>query len=206
MSSLQPELTKNKLSGIRSADECLLQSLLKFYKTPFNINTLYTISNQKAIISLRLLDWFPTNYARVNNVHIGNKSVHTNYKNQLKGYQKKHFDPFCRNERVFLKFDVESINKAKEITYEYEFIGKDESVIEKYQERKDGLTTTVAQLNFFKWAIKEGVIEYVFENISNIDNDMQKNIAHRKKNGKTNKRSCNNTYRTNVMKVVVKFN
>ena len=222
MNTLHPELTmttkgvnnvirnsiKNKdyLSCMESADECLLKSLLKFYKTPFNINTLYQISNQKTKISLRLLDWFPTNYAKNNNVYIGKKNVYSNYKNQLKGYQKKQFDPFCRNERVFLKFKLDSIDNTNEIDYSYEFIGDDEETIKEYSQRTDGFTTTVAQLNFFKWGIEENIIEYVFKNISDIDNDMHKKLAHRKKNGKCNKRSTNSSVRTTVMKVVIKFN
>jgi hypothetical protein len=203
---LPKTLKDNYLYKMESSNECLLKSLLKFYKIPFNINTLYQISNQKTKISLRLLDWFPTNYAKNKNVYINNRNVYSNYKNQLKGYQKKFFDPFCRNERVFLKFNLDSIDNTKAIDYTYEFIGDDEDKIKEFSQRTDGFTTTVAQLNFFKWGIEENIIEYVFNNISDIDDDMHKKLANRKKNGKCNKRSTNSSVRTTVMKVVVKFN
>ena len=69
--------------------------------------------------------------------------VHNNYKGQLKAYSKKNFDPFCRRNRIRFYYDD---NKY--------FI------------------TTVGQLNFFKWALENYIINYIQNNIKAVENDM----------------------------------
>jgi hypothetical protein len=77
-------------------------------------------------MSLRLIDWFVTNYAKKYNIsYIVKKQkffVYNEYKNQLKAYSKKLFDPFCRRERIL--FQVADITPFE---------------------------TTVGKLNFFRW-------------------------------------------------------
>ena len=77
----------------------LLQKLLKFY-TMENIEYILPIINGESRYSLRLIDWFVTNYAKKNFViyQINGKrfKVYENYKLKLKAYSKKRFDPFCR--------------------------------------------------------------------------------------------------------------
>jgi hypothetical protein len=63
-------------------------------------------------------------------------SVHCAYKSTLDGYSKKLFDPFCRSDKI-----------------SYKIPGTD-----------DEINTTVAQLNFIKWCIKNGIIKYIKEN------------------------------------------
>ena len=63
-------------------------------------------------------------------------NVHTSYKQQLKSYQKKHFDPFSRGCRI-------------------PYFINDTCII-----------TTIGQLNFFKWAIENSVIDYIDQNYS----------------------------------------
>ena len=60
----------------------------------------------------------------------------------MKAYSKKKFDPFCRWERVTIPYD------------------------DKYIE------TTTGQLNFFKWAIENQIVEYIEDNYDAIENDM----------------------------------
>jgi hypothetical protein len=69
--------------------------------------------------------------------------VHNNYKGQLKAYSKKNFDPFCRRNRIRFYYDE---NKY--------FI------------------TTVGQLNFFKWALENYIINYIKAHLKDIENDM----------------------------------
>ena len=65
-------------------------------------------------ISLRVIDHFITNYSKKNRITynlIENNqvqifNVNASYKSQLKAYNKKYFDPFCRRERI-LFFDHE---------------------------------------------------------------------------------------------------
>ena len=69
--------------------------------------------------------------------------VHDNYKCQLKEYNKKNFDPFCRWNRIRMYYDK---NKF--------------------------FYTTIAQLNFFKWAIEKHILDYVIENLETIERSM----------------------------------
>lgn len=86
--------------------------------------------------------------------------IHDNYKCQLKEYNKKNFDPFCRWTRIRMYYD-----KSK-----YFF-------------------TTVAQLNFFKWAIENYILDYILDNLQTIEksmNDYEKAIKKEKKIRKLN--------------------
>ena len=72
-----------------------------FFKN-YQIEIMIDIINSKSKISLRILDWFVTSYAKKkkicydisNNGEKDNFNVHINYKAQLKSYTKKYFDPF----------------------------------------------------------------------------------------------------------------
>ena len=112
-----------------SSKDFLMISLDKFYKNPDNINILKPIINGKSKLSLRVIDWFVTNYSKKFGTSYildnSNLMVYLDYKSQLKAYSKKQFDPFCRRERIIYKD-----NDNNEII------------------------TTVGQLNFFRWAIK----------------------------------------------------
>jgi hypothetical protein len=94
--------------------------------------------NKSGGISLRNLEWFITNYSKKNNLAYTTTdgkifSVHCAYKSSLDGYSKKLFDPFCRSSKIV-----------------YTIPGTDEEI-----------HTTVAQLNFIKWCIKNNVVEYI---------------------------------------------
>jgi hypothetical protein len=93
--------------------------------------------------------------------------VHDNYKCQLKEYNKKNFDPFCRWTRIRMYYD-----KTK---FFY---------------------TTVAQLNFFKWAIENYVLDYILDNLPTIEkamNDYERAIKKEKKIRKLNMLQINAT-------------
>lgn len=155
-------MSKNTINNIKQ--DLLMQSLENFYKDSDNLKTLTSIINGESKISLRVIDWFVTNYSKKNNISyliVDDRSnenskppkmkefvVYIDYKLQLKGYQKKQFDPFCRRERI-----------------------------EFYYNNDDFIVTTVGQLNFFRWAIKNKIIDYVTKNLSLIENDM--NICYK---------------------------
>ena len=73
------------------------------------------------------------------------------YKNQLKAYAKIYFDPFCRRDRINFIY-----GKGHE------------------------LLTTVGQLNFFRWAIENNIIEYTVSNMEIIENDMNASLKYDK--------------------------
>jgi len=127
----------------------LLKNLLKFYEKGNNLETMLKIINGHSKISLRIIDWFATNYAKkfytvytIQNT-VRRFKVYVDYKLKLKAYSKKRFDPFCRWDRITIPY-------------------------------KDGtfIQTTIGQLNFFKWAIENDVVHYIEENYQAIENDM----------------------------------
>jgi len=121
--------------------DILLNSINDFYKEKINRDILLKILNKSGGISLRNLEWFITTYSKKYHTRYKTRdgkifTVHCNYKSSLDGYSKKLFDPFCRTERIEYKLPC------------------DDNVI----------STTVAQLNFIKWCIKNDVIKYMNEN------------------------------------------
>ncbi len=151
---------KNNMSELKtkiiSKVDLLMKSLSKFYAIEANIAILLPIVQGTSKISLRILDWFVTNYCKKNNIILTNKSgtniiVHMDYKNQLKAYAKIYFDPFCRRDRINFIY-----GKGHE------------------------LLTTVGQLNFFRWAIENNIIEYTVSNMEIIENDMNTSLKYDK--------------------------
>jgi hypothetical protein len=157
---------------LSTKQELLMKPLGEFYKKSNRIQNIIPILNGTHPISLRIIDWFVTNYSKKYNVTYtvtkGDKLeqfiVYLNYKNQLKAYSKKQFDPFCRRARIKYIYDVD-----------------------KY------VVTTVGQLNFFRWALENDVINYIDENLEEIETDMNKNIRKNYNKSKTKKKSKKNT-------------
>ena len=159
------------MENLSSKQNMLMTNLYKFYETPDHVDIILPILKGEIRISLRIIDWFVTNYSKKHNIiYTVNKykngksikenfSVHLNYKNQLKAYSKKQFDPFCRRERIHF-----------------------------YYNKENYLITTVGQLNFFRWIIDNNIINYMSDNIDIIENDMTDNINKHYKSKKVNKR------------------
>lgn len=190
-----------------SKSDLLLESLKKFYKNTGNKELILPIVKQQTTISLRLLDWLVTNYSKENDIHyeipkiggVKNFNIWLDYKNQLKAYSKRQFDPFCRRKRVF--FNI--------LTDEIVPIEKDQ--INTYQTREDGFVTTVGQLNFFRWALMHRVVDYAFENLNDIESDMLSNADSKKASqldGKRRKRELSKNSKgvhKHSLKVIIQF-
>jgi len=100
----------------------LLYNLLTFYETDINgqynpnnnLDKMLRIINGESKISLRIVDWFATNYAKKyyviylikqsNDNNFERFKVYDDYKLKLKGYSKKRFDPFCRWDRISIPY------------------------------------------------------------------------------------------------------
>ena len=111
------------------------------------IKKMVDIINAESIISLRVLEWVVTkSNKKAINIKINNNeyfSINIMYKAQLKSYKKKNFDPFRRDRKFYYKYDSNDENKK--------------------------VLTTLGQLNFFKWAITNGIIDYVDKNYEDIN-------------------------------------
>ena len=165
----------NKMSA---KNDLLMGCLTKFYNKKEHIEELLPIIKGQTKLSLRIIDWFLTNFSKKNTIwydlektkpKTGDKytehfDVHTRYKQQLKAYSKKQFDPFCRRDRIQFSYN------------------KDNYII-----------TTVGQLNFFRWAIENKVLDYIKENLKEIDTDMNTNIKKAPKSKSPKKKSKKKT-------------
>jgi len=165
--------------------EWLLSTLLDFYRDQGNLDILRKIINREYLIdekkklSIRVVNWFVTNYAKqyftVYDVPVktegnGNETetkrffVWTSYKSTEDSYSKQMFDPYCRQERILIPCD-----------------------------NQHRIETTIGQLHFFKWAIINKVLDYVVHHFDAIEKDMatRLNTAKRKLHlveGKTRKK------------------
>jgi hypothetical protein len=187
--------TQEMVPKIFSQKDLLMQSLILFFRERKNLDIVIPIITGKSQISLRILDWFVTNYSKKNNinymVHYENKKkgirnfiVYLDYKAQLKAYSKKLFDPFCRRERI-------------------SFIDHD----------NNELITTVGQLNFFRWAIENKIVDYIYEHYEDIEMDMNVSLRnlYKKKEGDTSRRkrtelSISATKTVNIHNVTIEVN
>ena len=183
------EIKSYPVNSDKLKNNVLFCALQKFYEQcPSDDKQMFLdIINGKSKMSLRIIDWFITNYTKKFNIiyyipkkkrsvkrrmspknnyyessHLEQASsvdrfiVYLRYRSQLKSYNKANFDPFCRNDRITGWGD-------------------------------DGdIVTTIGQLNFFRWAIENRVLEYINDNLEDIEIDMNTNI---KKNLKKNKKS-----------------
>jgi len=145
-----------------SGDTLLFESLSDFYQASHYSTGLHEILQGDTSISLRSIDWFITNYSKKNNIYYqlyhdgeghpslhsdhrefhANINVHQSYKAQLKSYSKKTFDPFCRRKRILVPIGDHVMD------------------------------TTIGQLNFFRWALQNGVVDYILSHKAAIEDDM----------------------------------
>ena len=194
--------------GYTTQNDLLLNNLMTFYKNEENLSKMLKIITGESKISLRIVDWFATNYAKKyytlypTEDSFGNVQrfkVYVDYKLKLKAYSKKRFDPFCRWDRISIPY--------KEDTH---------------------IETTIGQLNFFKWTLENKVIHYIENNYDTIEKDMNnRNSTSKRKetivegvvtapvlssNSKTRKKreelsvSATKSIKKEVVEIVVNFN
>ena len=147
-------------------NQILLDKLLDYYRRNNNLEFMLSILNGNSNISILIVDWFVTNYSKkyytiidrvINNNNNNNErlKIYDDYKLKLRSYSKKRFDPFCRWERITIPFN--------ETTH---------------------VQTTIGQLNFFKWALENGIIDYIQTNLKTIELDMNSRNNSRSKENK----------------------
>jgi hypothetical protein len=180
-----------------SKDELYVKRNVKFFNHKSHLKCLLGILKKKTGISMRVLDWFVTNYCKENNtIYPIDKqdkkpfNVYLDYRAQLKGYHKGAFDPFCRGDRILFYY--------KEDKY---------------------IITTIGQLNFCRWVIVNKIIDYINNHFDDIrahmkdKNSSSENIGLKKiKLGKSKRKprhelsmSATQTINKHEMKVILDF-
>lgn len=132
---------------IHCKQELIVNSLQRFYTNRSDIDEIVELLQGTSAISLRVIDWFVTNFAKTHSTaYMLNGQeflVYRDYKSQLKAYSKKLFDPFCRRERIYFQVPNHS-----------------------------PFLTTVAKLNFFRWAIEKDILSYIRDHQEAIEKEM----------------------------------
>lgn len=142
-------------NDLSQMDNFMLKPLLHFFSEPENFDVLKRYRDKKSNVSVSLLDWFVVNYAKQYGVRYElvkgdtKKMVHVeqSYTAALYAHTKEYFDPFARGSKQGKGILIQNSD--------------DEEII-----------TTVRQLNFFRWAINNGIIEYIDKNVDAIHKDM----------------------------------
>lgn len=175
-------VTRHTISNrVQSKQESIIPWLQKFYNEPGRIEMLLKVLSPESKVSLRLIDWFVTNYSKKYNTTFTLAStpfpVHFQYKRELKAYSKRFFDPFCRRDRI--EFSVRGVAALT--------------------------NTTIGQLNFFRWAIDKQVIDYILEHSEEIEADMNSSFrAHYTKEESGVKSSTGRRKRKEMSKTITR--
>jgi hypothetical protein len=138
-------------SGLVTQNNVLKRCLMEFYGKDGNIEKMLAVINGESRISLRIVDWFVTNYAKEfwttydvtqSDGTPRHFKVFKEYKQMLNSYSKMRFDPFCRWNRELVPY-------------------------------KDcHIQTTIGQMNFFRWAIQNKIMDYIDKHFDEIRADM----------------------------------
>ena len=162
-----PDLQTRKRK-IHCKQELIIASLQRFYSGREDLNEIVGLLKGTSEVSLRLIDWFVTNYSKAHSTsYIFNGQefvVYMNYKNQLKAYSKKLFDPFCRRERI--SFQIPG---------------------------HEAFLTTVGKLNFFRWAIEKGILDYIKGHQPEIEKEMNAAMREQTKRSEPSTRETTNS-------------
>lgn len=143
---------------LTETDKDIINRVTNFYsKDRKYVDTLLDIISGKSRISIRIIDYFVTNYSKKYDtgykIRVDGEvcvfNVYIEYCSQLRGYSKNYIDPFCRK---------------KKVVYGYSDRGG---------EYKVRFRSSLGQLYFFYWAIRNKVLEYVSRHLAEIDTDMK---------------------------------
>lgn len=144
---------ENKRLIAETKHDVLLRDCEQFYG-PQEMETLRGILARPTGISLRVFDWLVTNYSKKNNIVYN-----------------------C------VTAEGEEITFNMHLQYKMCLKGYQKRYFDPFRRRNrimfNGLKTTVGQLNFFKWALTYGVVDYTRKHFDEIETDMLQSTQHR---------------------------
>ena len=155
-------LSETELSPQEEGITCQAE---RFFQQPQHVQEFLDIIHGKSEISIRIIEWFVTNYSlrkQINYRLTVNETtekfrVYPEYCNRLRSYTKKYFDSFCRSNKL-----IASWNPTDKTEDAVRFV------------------TSIGQLNFFSWAVKYRVLDYVRRHLLEISIDMSAAMKERK--------------------------
>jgi len=108
------------------------------------------LNGEDPLLTMSLINYTVTNYVQEFSSYVEVKDkiiyIYRSYQEQLSRFNKALFDPFCREIKIPF-----------------------------YYEDGKYVVTTVAQLNFYKWAIENKIIDFIRDNYESISNTMKMN-------------------------------
>ena len=157
-------INKNNTEVIQSLnlniqETIILKNVEEYFLNNDNFKILESIVNGSNCISRRTIEYLVTKYSNIMNTtyFINNNkkkikfNIYSSYKDKLKCYRKKYFDPFGRGDRI-------------------PFFSNNTCII-----------TTIGQLNFYKWFITNDIYKYCKENHNDIQKSLLENFSKNKK-------------------------
>ena len=128
-------------------NESLKHSLSEYFSCGEAFDRIFPVITRTSEVSLRLLEYFVVNHCRLHLVrfpfHGQSVDVYASYRKQLKLVSKNVFDPFRRGEKFVVRHG------------------------------SDAMTTTWAQLSFFRWVLENGVLEYIENHLADLQGSMK---------------------------------
>lgn len=166
-------------SKLQARAEQRLREVAGFYTEEVIMSLLIPVITQTFDVSLRALDWFAVNYTKKHKILCrvdlgGGRSdvinIFSHYRDQLRHWRRRMFDPFRRRERIFFNHPIDGTL----------------------------LETTVGQLNFLMWSHCFGIIEQARAHLQAIEQDMVTTLAESKKRRQEERRAGAKRKRTEL--------
>lgn len=156
----------DNMESLNRADQVLLHSVLEWYNERYqNVHNFMNIVKRKNGMSLRVIDWLVTNFSKTNSVTIESSGIprdlNRDYQKNLSAYNKRNMDPFARRNKIIIRVTR----------------GDDPVVDDSHPEKR---STTVGQLNFFRWFGRNRVAEYLAVNRSLVESHMKDTESKKK--------------------------
>ena len=157
----------------------LMQSLTEFFTHPDHMAQFQELTKKGAPISLRVIDWFVTNYSKDKDVAYRRGTDWSNGSGSGKvaggngdtSASASCADALGANTTVNVHESYKSQLKAYSKRQFDPFCRRDR--INFFYTPNTSIETTVGQLNFFRWAIENNVAEYVSAHLSDVEAEMR---------------------------------
>lgn len=153
----------DNIDSLNQADQVLLQSVLEWYNESYeNVYNFMNIVKRKNGMSLRVIDWLVTNFSKTNSITIESSGIprdlNRDYQKNLSAYNKRNMDPFARRNKILIR------------------VSQGDPLHSQSEKR----STTVGQLNFFRWFGRNRVVEYLTANRAMVESHMKETETKKK--------------------------
>ena len=149
------------------------------------------------IVSLSLIDWFITVYAKrekiiikntTSNKYVNDLIVHDEYKTALKSAQKRYFDIFCRYDGIEYRYTEPYVVEYLE---QLPISNSAKKNIKAYY-GQSSIKTAICQMNICMWIIENNILEYITDNLTTLKLEMRNQKKTRTRIGKVTQLNVRN--------------